>query len=52
MKNKNEYPENPYTKEIPEFTEQGIKLYKAFEKSGGSLLRAIALHLELDEKLL
>ena len=47
--NKNEYPENPYTKEIPEFTEQGIKLYKAFEKSGGSLLRAIALHLELDE---
>ncbi len=46
---KNEYPENPYTREIPEFTELGIKLYKAFEKSGGALLRAIALHLELDE---
>ncbi len=46
---KNEYPDNPRTKEVPEFTEIGFKLYKAFEESGGQLLRAIALHLELDE---
>lgn len=49
-KDKEEYPDNPFTTEVPEFTELGIKLYKAFEKSGGALLRAIALHLELDEK--
>lgn len=48
-KDREEYPENPITKEVPSFTELGFELYKAFEKSGGQLLRAIALHLELDE---
>lgn len=44
-----EYPDNVYTKEEPEFYEYGKKLYKAFEISGGHLLRAIALHLNLPE---
>lgn len=43
------YPDNPYTKEVPEFSDYGFELYRAFEKSGGALLRAIALHLEMDE---
>ena len=46
---KNEYPDNPIVHELQEFNEYGFKLYKAFEKSGGALLKAIALHLELDE---
>ncbi|GJM32180.1 MAG: flavonol synthase [Saprospiraceae bacterium] len=43
------YPDNVKVKEKPEFTDLGIKLYKAFEKAGGELLRAIALHLGLQE---
>lgn len=46
---KEEYPENPVVTEVGEFTDYGFKLYQAFEKSGGALLRAIALHLELEE---
>ena len=46
---KEEYPDNPKTKEVPQFTDLGFDLYRSFEKSGGALLRAIALHLELDE---
>lgn len=46
---KEEYPDNPKTSEVPEFTDLGFELYKAFEQSGGQLLRAIALHLELEE---
>lgn len=45
----NDYPENPQVEETPEFSELGEKLYRAFENSGGQLLRAIALHLELEE---
>ena len=44
-----EYPDNPIVKEVKEFTDLGFELYKAFEVSGGALLRAIAIHLELDE---
>lgn len=47
--NKEEYPDNPIVTEVRAFTDHGFELYKAFEKSGGALLRAIALHLELDE---
>lgn len=43
------YPENIHIAERPEFTQTGIELYRAFEKAGGELLRAIAIHLELDE---
>lgn len=43
------YPDNVQVKEIPEFTELGIRLYKAFEKAGAELLRAIAIHLDIGE---
>lgn len=46
---KPEYPDNPYVEEVKEFSEYGKKLYKAFEKSGGALLKAIAIHLGLPE---
>ena len=42
-----QYPPNPYVKETPEFKRLGRELYKAFEKSGGQLLKAIAIHLDL-----
>jgi isopenicillin N synthase-like dioxygenase len=44
-----EYPQNIYVDLLPEFDAIGRKLYKAFEKSGSDLLRAIALYLELPE---
>jgi len=40
---------NPEVSEVPEFMSLGTQLYRAFEASGGSLLRAIALYLGLDE---
>jgi len=43
------YPDNIYCEEIPEFTKAGDDLYKAFEVAGGHLLRAIAVHLGLNE---
>lgn len=46
---KAEYPDNPDVKEVAKFYGLSKQLYKAFEKSGGALLRAIALHLNLDE---
>ena len=45
---KDEYPQNIRVSEHPEFVNGGIALYKAFEKSGGLLLEAIAQHLDLD----
>ncbi len=44
-----EYPANVVSAEIPEFTDQGNQLYKAFEKAGAELLKAISLHLNLGE---
>jgi isopenicillin N synthase-like dioxygenase len=44
-----EYPPNVHVAEVPEFTELGFTLYRSFEQAGGSLLRAIAIHLGLDE---
>ena len=46
---KSEYPDNVSVKDIPGFNETFIKAYRAFEKSGKSLLQAIALYLDLDE---
>ena len=43
------YPENPYVNEIPEFNKAGEVTYKALEKTGLFVLRAIALFLELEE---
>src|SRR3954471_24408706 len=46
---KAEYPDNLTVKEIPLFTPTFYKAYQAFQRSGTSLLQAIALYLGLDE---
>lgn len=46
---KPEYPDNVKVKEIPGFDETIYQAYRAFEKSGKSLLQAIALYLGLEE---
>ena len=46
---KSQYPDNVHVAEIPDFTKLGLQLYRAFEKAGGELLKAIAIHLELPE---
>ena len=43
------YPENIWPEEIPEFKEHTIKAYQILEQTGVLILRAIALHLGLDE---
>jgi len=47
--NTEEYPDNVSITEVPSFNTHGKDLYKAFETTGGHLLRAIALYLDLDE---
>jgi isopenicillin N synthase-like dioxygenase len=44
-----EYPPNVVVNEVPQFTPTLFRAYRAFEKSGRALLRAIALYLGLDE---
>jgi len=46
---KEQYPDNVDVVEVPEFSQLGRELYRQFENSGGHLLRAIALHLNLPE---
>lgn len=46
---KREYPDNVNVTDIEGFNETLFKAYRAFEKSGKSLLQAIALYLGLDE---
>ena len=46
---RSQYPDNVDVTEMPDFTETGNRLYRAFESSGRELLRAIALYLGLDE---
>ncbi|MBS1564508.1 MAG: isopenicillin N synthase family oxygenase [Bacteroidetes bacterium] len=46
---KAEYPDNVSIKDVNGFTPTMNQAYRAFEKSGKSLLQAIALYLELDE---
>jgi len=43
------YPDNPDVAEAPDFLKYGRELYRAFESTGGLLLQAIALHLNLPE---
>jgi isopenicillin N synthase-like dioxygenase len=43
------FPQNKYVEEIPDFNIYGEKIYKALEKTGVEMLRAIALYLNLDE---
>ncbi|MGN6541976.1 MAG: isopenicillin N synthase family dioxygenase [Ginsengibacter sp.] len=46
---KPEYPDNVSVAEVSGFNDTLYKAYRAFEKSGKSLLQAIALYLGLDE---
>jgi isopenicillin N synthase-like dioxygenase len=43
------YPENVLVNELPEFNTVGKETYKALEKTGVYVLRALALHLGLEE---
>jgi len=44
---KAQYPDNVQVAEISEMPKLGSELYRAFEKAGGELLEAIAIHLNL-----
>ena len=46
---KDQYPDNVDVTAVENFNELSKELYQAFESSGRHLLRAIALHLNLDE---
>jgi len=46
---KNEYPDNVFVDELPDFNTYGIEAYKKLEETGKYMLRAIALYLGLDE---
>ena len=43
----NEYPENIYVDELPDYNQIARQLYQGFEKSGAYLLEAIAIYLGL-----
>lgn len=43
------FPSNKWVDELPDFNTSGERLYKALESTGREMLRAIALHLELEE---
>src|SRR5688500_13814294 len=43
------YPENIWPEEVPEFKETTLTAYRALEKAGQNMLRAIALYLGLAE---
>ena len=46
---KKEYPDNVNVEEVPDFLSTGKEAYKTFEDTGRHLLRAIAIHLDLEE---
>lgn len=46
---KEHYPDNIIVEELPQFNEIGKKVYQTLENTGRQMLRAIALHLGLDE---
>ncbi|MBX2897233.1 MAG: isopenicillin N synthase family oxygenase [Cyclobacteriaceae bacterium] len=46
---KNEYPDNVWPTEIPEFKETALEVYRRLEKTGVQMLKAIALYLNLPE---
>lgn len=47
--NKDIYPDNIHVDELPEFLSVGLEAYKGLENTGRYMLRAIALHLGLEE---
>jgi isopenicillin N synthase-like dioxygenase len=46
---KAEYPDNVHVDEVPEFNTSGKEAYKQLEKTAKYVLRALALHLDLEE---
>jgi len=44
-----QFPPNVYVEEVPDLLSTGIEVYKAMEMTGKSMLRAIALFLDLEE---
>ena len=46
---KEEYPDNVMVEELPKFNEIGKETYKMLEKTAQYVLRALAIHLELQE---
>jgi len=46
---KNEYPDNVWPEEIPEFKDLALEIYRKLENAGQEILKAIALYLELEE---
>lgn len=46
---KSEYPGNIWPEELPEFKTVALEIYKTLENAGKNMLRAIALHLGLEE---
>jgi isopenicillin N synthase-like dioxygenase len=45
-----EYPRNVFPTEVPEFETYTLETFRTFEQTGKTLLRAIALYLELPEE--
>lgn len=45
----NEYPDNIWPYEVPEFKEVGLEVYRKLEQTGCEMLKAIALYLNLPE---
>jgi isopenicillin N synthase-like dioxygenase len=43
------YPDNVVVKELPEFNEVGMRAYRMLEKTGIYVLRALALHIGIEE---
>lgn len=49
VKTEEDYPENVKVSEVRDFNKTFDEAYRAFERSGGLLLQAIALYLDLDK---
>jgi isopenicillin N synthase-like dioxygenase len=47
---KSEYPANIWPGEIPEFESIALEIYRTLENAGKNMLKAIALHLDLEEE--
>ncbi len=47
---KEEYPENVWPQELPEFKKIGLDVYRSLEETGKTMLRAIAIYLGLPEE--
>jgi len=46
---KSEYPDNVWVDELPKLKQTGLEVYKILENTGFDMLRAISIHLGLDE---